>query len=272
MDVKIVLRNFHVPWSYSTHDFIECWWKGQIFYKNELMIIEKIVESLHLNNKSYGQDTNHTIDSLRRLNGSFSIIIETAQYMLCVVDRIRSIPLFYSSVNNILIISDDANYLKEQLDTTFNEEHGEEFLVTGYVTGPDTLFEGIFQLQAGEFLVVDKLSGNFSVNRYFHYLHGDYSTETQEQLLMSLNEVMVSVFNRLIDTTTKRGKIIVVPLSGGLDSRLIVAMLRQLGVEDVICFSYGKTGNHEAEISKKVAEALGYRWYFVDYKIGRAHV
>jgi asparagine synthase (glutamine-hydrolysing) len=265
MDVKIVLRNFHAPWCYSTHDFIEFWWKGQIFYKNELMTIEKIVESLHLNNKSYGQDTNQTIDSLRRLNGSFSIIIETAQYMLCVVDRIRSIPLFYSSVNNILIISDDANYLREQLDTTFNEEHGEEFLVTGYVTGPDTLFEGIFQLQAGEFLVVDKLSGNFSVNRYFHYLHGDYSTETQEQLLMSLNEVMVSVFNRLIDTTTKRGKTIVVPLSGGLDSRLIVAILSRLGVKDVICFSYGKTGNHEAEISKKVAEALEYPWYFVEY-------
>jgi len=265
MDGKIVLRNFHAPWSYSTHDFIEYWWKGQIFYKNKLMTIEKIVESLHLNNKSYGQDTNHTIDSLRRLNGSFSIIIETAQYMLCVVDRIRSIPLFYSSVNNSLIISDDANYLRELLDATFNEEHGAEFLVTGYVTGPDTLFDGIFQLQAGEFLVFDKLSGNFSINSYFHYLHGNYSIESEEQHLTSLDEVMVSVFNRLIDTTTKKGKTIVVPLSGGLDSRLIVAMLKRLGVKDVICFSYGKTGNHEAKISKKVAEALEYPWYFVEY-------
>jgi asparagine synthase (glutamine-hydrolysing) len=57
----------------------------------------------------------------------------------------------------------------------------------------------------------------------------------------------------------------VVPLSGGLDSRIIVAMLKRLGVEDVICFTYGKKGNREAEISRQVAEALGYRWYFVEY-------
>jgi len=35
-------------------------------------------------------------------------------------------------------------------------------------------------------------------------------------------------------------------------------------VEDVICFTYGKKGNREAEISRQVAEALGYRWYFVE--------
>jgi asparagine synthase (glutamine-hydrolysing) len=57
----------------------------------------------------------------------------------------------------------------------------------------------------------------------------------------------------------------VVPLSGGLDSRIIVAMLKRLGAEDVICFTYGKKGNREAEISRQVAEALGYRWYFVEY-------
>jgi asparagine synthase (glutamine-hydrolysing) len=56
-----------------------------------------------------------------------------------------------------------------------------------------------------------------------------------------------------------------VPLSGGLDSRIIVAMLKRLGVDDVICFSFGQKGNSEAEISKKVAEALGYQWYFVEY-------
>jgi asparagine synthase (glutamine-hydrolysing) len=44
-----------------------------------------------------------------------------------------------------------------------------------------------------------------------------------------------------------------------------VAMLKRLGVDDVICFSYGQKGNYEAEISKKVADALGYQWYFVEY-------
>ena len=42
-------------------------------------------------------------------------------------------------------------------------------------------------------------------------------------------------------------------------------MLKRLGADDVICFSYGRAKNYESEISKKVAEALGYQWYFVEY-------
>jgi len=42
-------------------------------------------------------------------------------------------------------------------------------------------------------------------------------------------------------------------------------MLKRIGVEDVICFTYGKKGNREAEISRQVAESLGYRWFFVEY-------
>jgi asparagine synthase (glutamine-hydrolysing) len=168
-------------------------------------------------------------------------------------------------VDSHLTISDDAPYLRELLHAPFNQEHGAEFLVTGYVTGTDTLFEGIQQLQAGEYLVCNKSEGTYSVHRYFRYIHENYADEPEEQLIERLDDVMVGVFTRLIASTVKQGKLIVVPLSGGLDSRLVVAMLKRLGVDNVICFSYGAKGNCQAEISRRVAEALGYTWFFIEY-------
>src|SRR5690606_32958713 len=70
-------------------------------------------------------------------------------------------------------------------------------------------------------------------------------------------------FQKLINHAN--GRQIVVPLSGGYDSRLIVSILKELGYSNVICFSYGIKGNLEAEYSKKIAESLGYKWIFVEY-------
>ncbi len=54
-------------------------------------------------------------------------------------------------------------------------------------------------------------------------------------------------------------------LSGGLDSRTVAANAKKrLGANDVICVSYGRKGCREAEISKRVAEALGYEWIFIE--------
>jgi len=265
MDIEINLRNRHYPWNHLIHDASEYWWKGQIFFQDKLINFQEFKENIFLNQKSSEYDIKKNIEILNKLNGSFLFIVETSNSVLCVVDRIRSIPLFYSSYGNQLLITDDANYLRNRINASLNEEPGAEFFVTGYVTGPDTLFNGISQLQAGEFLLFNKLTGDYAIHRYFHYLHGDYSTDSEEQLLALLDKVMLSVFSRLIETTVNQGKKIVVPLSGGLDSRIIVAMLKRLGVDDVICYSYGKKGNIEAEISRKVAESLGYTWHFVEY-------
>ena len=205
------------------------------------------------------------ISLFNNLNGNFALIIESQDEIICAVDRIRSIPLFYSHQEDHLIISDDAYYIKEQIKPELDEKNAAEFLVTGYVTGQDTLFEGIKQLQTGEILVYDKVKCFLTTSSYFRFLHKDCWDLDEDALLDKLDDCFVNVFNRLIESTVKQGLKIVVPLSGGLDSRIIVAMLKRLGVEDVICFTYGRKSDREVKISKEVADALGYEWHFVEY-------
>ena len=62
------------------------------------------------------------------------------------------------------------------------------------------------------------------------------------------------------------GRQIIVPLSGGLDSRFIVTGLRKFNYKNVICISYGLKNNIEAILAKKIAKKLGYKWIFIEYK------
>jgi len=263
MKVELSFHNRYYPWTEISIDDVTCWLKGTIFYENKLLESVDVVRlfSSALEDSQYDHDSLKAL--LLALNGNFALALETPHYIFCTVDRVRSIPLFYAVDRNEVLFSDDANHLQGCLNLPFNEDNGAEFLVTGYVTGPDTLFDGVSQLQAGEYLVYDKANGSLAMHFYHRFWHGNFFSDSEDDLLDRLDEVFMRVFQRLIESA--KGRQIVVPLSGGLDSRIIVAMLKRLGVEDVICFTYGKKGNREAEISRQVAEALGYRWYFVEY-------
>ena len=265
MEVEICLENPRFPWITVEENTLKCWLKGDLFQNDTLLDgpgIISLFSSLPSSSERYADALN---DLLLSLNGSFALVIQAPDQLLCIVDRLRSIPLFYGKSGTRFIISDDANAIKDTINPPFNTSNGAEFLVTGYVTGRETLFDGIFQIQAGEYLRYRKNDDQPATSFYHRFWHDDYFSDTEEELLKRLDQVFVHVFRRLIASTQKKGLPLVVPLSGGLDSRIIVAMLKRLGAEEVICFSYGRAKNYESEISKKVAEALGYPWYFVEY-------
>ena len=208
-------------------------------------------------------------NELRRMNGFFAFLIRTGSEIIAAVDHIRSMPLFYATEQQNVYVSDDVSWILENLQRkTINRESVTEFLSTGYVTGRDTLFDEIKQLQAGEFLVIkrDNNSLKRESKRYFTYRpsYGEGAIKVQkEELLRELEKTLNRVFTRLVSLL--RGRTAVIPLSGGYDSRLIAMMLKKLGYENVICFSYGIKGNVESQISRMVAEKLGYKWLFVEY-------
>ncbi|WP_261597905.1 asparagine synthetase B family protein [Methanoculleus formosensis] len=263
MKVEMSFHNHYYPWTEIKANDITCWLKGTFFYENELLRGDDVVRLFSSVLEGSRVDHEALKALLLALNGNFALTMESPGCIFCAVDRVRSTPLFYAVSGSEALFSDDANHLRDRLNPPFNEENGAEFLVTGYVTGPDTLFDGISQILAGEYLVYNKRDGALATHFYHRFWHGNYFSDSDEELLDQLDEVFVRVFERLIEST--KGRQIVVPLSGGLDSRIIVAMLKRLGVEGVICFTYGKKGNREAEISRQVAEALGYQWHFVEY-------
>lgn len=204
--------------------------------------------------------------SMVLLNGFFAVVCERESVLLAGVDRIRSIPLFYGSVGNQFYIGDDASWVQTNVGSFERSELAlREFCLTRYVTGSDTLYPGVKQLRAGELLVARTVNGSvqFSTERYFDFVGRDETSSDVERLSHELDALLVRCFERLL--TLADGRTIVVPLSGGYDSRLIVLMLKRLGHENIVAFTYGRPGNTESEISKQVAEYLHIPWHFVPY-------
>ncbi len=204
--------------------------------------------------------------SMILLNGFFAVVCNKGSVLLAGVDRIRSIPLFYGATGDEFYISDDASWVQTKVGSFQRSELSErEFCMTGYVTGSETLYPGVKQLRAGELLVAKTADGlvQFSTERYFDFVGRPETSSDAETLSHELDALLIRCFERLLRLAD--GRTLVVPLSGGYDSRLIVLMLKRLGYENVVAFTYGRPGNTESEISKQVAKRLDIPWQFVPY-------
>lgn len=109
---------------------------GTVFDGNQKLSLEearKIIRDL---------DSEKAIVSfMRESNGFFSIVFCDGDTGWMAVDRIRSLPLFYGLYEGNLFISNNARWVREQVkDFEMDSLAREEFLLTGFVTGPDTLF------------------------------------------------------------------------------------------------------------------------------------
>src|SRR5690606_27836141 len=109
--------------------------------------------------------------ALRELLGNYAAIFETAQYIFAYVDRVRSYPIFYHQQAQTLLIGNHAKMMMAAAQhMQIAEANCKTYLMSGYVHGNGTFYEGLHQLRAGEFLLWDKNKRQLTVDRYYQYL------------------------------------------------------------------------------------------------------
>lgn len=216
-------------------------------------------------------DADASVASLRQLipnlDGGWALIAKwSGGRTLAATDRMRTIPLFWAEKDGQFFISDDGFLCASAVDQRdVHELAALEFVVVGYVTGSETLFSRVRQLRSGEILSFEpgNAQSRFSLKRYYRFYPTHKSDAREEDLEEELASILDETFRTF--SASLHGETIAVPLSGGLDSRLVAGMLKRHGVENVICFTYGDSRSEEVRISEQVAQALRYRWECVPY-------
>lgn len=89
----------------------------------------------------------------------------------------------------------------------------------------------------------------------FSYHYSENPTSTPAELEKTFSDSLDTVLTRLLENS--KGRQLVIPLSGGLDSRLLAAWLKKLKAPNIKTFTYGKPDSPETSISEQVASALG---------------
>jgi len=228
--------------------------RGYFFFQDNMYEGQMAVDFLKESGKN-------VLNLLKDFNGSFSIIIEINDEVILISDRLRSFPLCYRLDEAVFSISDNAVFLRKSEDKK-NEKaflEFEESLL--WVSGEKTLYENIYNVQAGEYVVFDKTSQIIYRDFYYQF---EYDEELKEEVS---EEEFWEVYDKVGVELVRilNGRTAIVPLSGGADSRMIVDLLKRQNYNKVICFTYGDLKSKEVAISKKVAKNRGYQWYFVPY-------
>ncbi len=204
--------------------------------------------------------TEHDLEKkLKEINGVFSVVIKRDDKTMLASDKTRVYPLFYSVNQNELHISDDPSLILPP-SPEIDKDAEVDFLFSSVVLDRKTLIKHVYQVNPSSFVVFQE--GCVTQKTYYSYGVTEKEITAYNDPQEIFSNTLRSCFNRLIEST--RGRQLVIPLSGGYDSRLIVAMLKKLHCNNVICYTVGRPDNPEYNIAKKVAETLDYPYYFID--------
>lgn len=202
---------------------------------------------------------------LHAMPGHWAAIVERPGSVALIEDHLRSYPLFYPIAHDdrgVWHVSDDIELMRSLVpDGGVPAEAAEEFLTQGFITGNETLFAAIRQVQTGEQIIIDGAGIHSSTIRRLEYSGANLSDDRE------LDEAFTRGFDAALDRSLDRvgDRQIVIPLSGGLDSRLLAIAMHDRGISNVKTLTYGVGETREVGISRTVAGALGLDWEFVTY-------
>ena len=235
-------------------------WRGHPFQD----ISELIVSGL-----AAGEDGLADVcQALNALRGHFAVVVEMGNgTTIAAVDHTRSIPLFFAQSDRNWRVDDRANRLRECVGLDRKHVNADAHLaiaMSGSTLGARTLYDGLDVLLPGELVYLQKGRRPMRVHysRFQPWLSHERSAS---ELTRELKTVTLGIFERLFESI--KGRLLVVPLSAGYDSRLIVALAKHMGHRDTLCFTYGRPGNFEANTSSDICDRLDFKWTFVPSSI-----
>lgn len=214
--------------------------------------------------------TNPLVWALRQKGNWGAIIVkEDVAHLLC--DQARSLPLLYVKTKHGWDIASDVNTLiAAHPELKLNKDAAKEFAHFGYVIGHETLLSDVFSARYGAITTLSA-SGEVTQEPLIETVRADAGTELAAIEELSINDFLELFHAELLKAfqftlEEAKGRQLLVPLSGGADSRLLLAVLKELNAPNVMCFTYGQPGSTEAKISEEVARRLGYDWILVELK------
>jgi asparagine synthase (glutamine-hydrolysing) len=245
-------------WKKTSFSGCDIWSSGYLINEEWETVFDKAA----LLTREFHEAHSEFINWSHKLRGHFAFVVEVKNRIFAIVDHTRSIPLFYTEVEGQSVVSNEALSLKEQClgGSEVNVDSALSIAMSGYSIGNATLYKNLFVFYPGEsiFLETGKPCKKEIQPAYKPW---EIDETFYPDPVNALKEVTLEILESMVHSLG--GRQVVIPLSAGMDSRLIASGLKELGYENVLCFSYGMEGNFESEVSKKIAQKLGYHWRFI---------
>jgi asparagine synthase (glutamine-hydrolysing) len=249
MDLKpeIILKRY--AWTFRDNLYIT----GTAVLGGEMITKEDLPEILSGHTRNFSQFTQFC----RTLGGQLSIVVQKENETWIYVGHTWSYPLFFTVTPSFNAVSDIPEALIESGLRPEPDQHAETyFRAFGVTPGSRTLDKNIRQVRPGETLQIDHSTGLTKSWPNDMPQPGEKKSHPEE--LAGLIRERFKIVARHIGNRQ-----VLLPLTGGYDSRLLACLLRESGIDRVLCATWGRTGNPDAIIAEKISKILGYRHIFI---------
>lgn len=203
-----------------------------------------------------------------RLRGIFAFAIWDGRTRRLVLARDHTgiKPLYYAvTANGSLVFGSEIKAIMASglVEPEVNREALPEHLATGHVAGARTLLSGVRKLLPGHTLTWQ--DGRVELARYWSLPGAWPEAGPGPDTLKQAGEEFWRRFVEAVQSQLMSDVPLGAFLSGGLDSSLLVAAMRQLGVADTNTFSvgYAEAGANELPYARIAASAFGTRHHEV---------
>lgn len=193
--------------------------------------------------------------------GPFSgAVIDENNRLLAFGNQTGDSPIFYYEDTGIFIVSNDLNLIVDVLSSnnisyTYNEQAALYMMTYGYMLDESTLINHIQRLPAGRCIIWE--NEKTMVKRYHQFTYEDREIEFDDAIEIVENGFRKAV-KRCFDKDIEYGyQKHLVDMSGGLDSRMVSWVAKNMGYKDITNISYSQSSSEERKYASQIAAALG---------------
>lgn len=204
----------------------------------------------------------YNVGCFSKFEGMFALAIWDSKEKKLVMarDHFGKKPFFYCyDKNGNFTFCSEVNGLRADPDIIFryNMEAVNCYLALGYILNPMSMYEDIFQLKPGTYMVLDQKCQIINQGAFWNYAeHFRIKTKDNEQdIIENIRDLFRSAVKKRMISDVPVGAF----LSGGIDSSSVVIMLKKFYTNELHTFSVGfrEKSYNELPDAERLAKLIG---------------